>query len=338
GTKQGIVNFVEDVTNPSSDNYVPPSDRIATFDNDGTLWTEKPEYIQESFIKYRLTNALPALQKLPSLTEKDVMVKDLILEYIQPEPLTPEEYKQKARDFLDNSLHPYLGVPYIELTYQPMVELVNYLQSNDFKVYICSGGGLDFIRSFAEDAYGIPPENVIGSTVQTEYIAQGDGSYLLVRKPELVQPINDGLGKPVGIERYIGKKPIMAVGNSSGDLPMLDYTDDNQGPALMMLLHHDDPRECPYAANEPDIDCPYDKKSESNFNVFDVANERGWTVISMKDDFVTVYGDITQSITPLDNVSGSEQASGDENQFGYRRRSKYQHSVRSSVAGRYRRY
>ncbi|NEQ09603.1 MAG: haloacid dehalogenase-like hydrolase [Moorea sp. SIO4E2] len=336
-TKQTIVNFVEDVTNPNSDNYVPPSDRIATFDNDGTLWTEKPEYIQESFIKYRLSNALPALQKLPSLTEKDVMVKDITLEYIQPEPLTPEEYKQKARDFLDNSLHPYLGVPYIELTYQPMVELVNYLQSNDFKVYICSGGGLDFIRSFAEDAYGIPPENVIGTTVQTEYIAQGDGSYLLVRKPELVQPINDGPGKPVGIERYIGKKPIMAVGNSSGDLQMLDYTDDHIGPALMVLLHHDDPRECPYA-EEAGIDCPYDKKDPEDINIFDVANQRGWTVISMKDDFVTVYGDITPSITPLENVSGSEQASGYENQFGYRRRAKYQHSVRSSVAGRYRRY
>ncbi|NEO65901.1 MAG: haloacid dehalogenase-like hydrolase, partial [Moorea sp. SIO4G2] len=184
-------------------------------------------------------------------------------------------------------------------------------------------------------AYSIPPENVIGTTVQTEYIVQDDGSYLLVRKPELVKPINDEAGKPVGIERYIGKKPIMAVGNSSGDLQMLDYTDDHIGPAFMMLLHHDDPRECPYAVDNPDIDCPYDKKSEDDINIFDLANERGWTVISMKDDFVTVYGDIT----PLDNGSGSEQASGDENPSGDQTTSsKYQRSVRSSVAGRYRRY
>lgn len=331
-TKQGIVNFVEDVTNPNSPNYVPPSGRIATFDNDGTLWTEKPAYIQELFILDRLGKVVP-LKKLVSLTEQDVILEDL-----QIRGMTPEEYKQKARDFLDTQNHPYLGVPYIELTYQPMVELVNYLQSNDFKVYICSGGGLDFIRSFAEDAYGIPPENVIGSTIQTEYIAQDDGSYLLVRKPELVQPINDGPGKPVGIHRYIGKKPIMAVGNSSGDKEMLEYTDDSIGPALMVLLHHNDPRECPYA-EEAGIDCPYDKKSEDDINIFDVANDRGWTVISMKDDFVTVYGDITPSITPLDNRSGSEQASGYENTSGDQRTSsKYQRSVRSSVAGRYRRY
>ncbi|NEO02096.1 MAG: haloacid dehalogenase-like hydrolase, partial [Moorea sp. SIO3I7] len=139
-------------------------------------------------------------------------------------------------------------------------------------------------------------------------------------------------------------KPIMAVGNSSGDLQMLDYTDDHIGPAFMMLLHHDDPRECPYVVDHPEINCPYDKKSDEDINIFDVANDRGWTVISMKDDFVTVYGDITPSITSLDNGSGCEQASGDENTSGDENpsgdqttSSKYQRSVRSSVAGRYRR-
>ncbi|NEQ05196.1 MAG: haloacid dehalogenase-like hydrolase, partial [Moorea sp. SIO4E2] len=286
-TKDTIINFVEEVTNPNSCNYVPPSGRIVTIDNDGTLWTEKPAYIQELFILDRLGNALPDLKTLVSLTEKDVILEDLEL----PE-MTPEQYKQEAREFLDTQNHPYLGFPYIQLTFQPMVELVNYLQSNDFKVYICSGGGTDFIRSFAEDAYGIPPENIIGSTTQTEYIdPEDDGTYVLLKKRELVEPFNDKAGKVVGIDRYIGKTPIMAVGNSSGDFQMLDYTDDDQGPALMMLLHHNDPRECPYAVDDPDIDCPYDKKSEDDINVFDLANERGWTVISMKDDFVTVYGE-----------------------------------------------
>jgi len=305
-TKDTILNFVENVTNPASDNYVPQSDRIATIDNDGTLWTEKPIVIQGEFIKYRLGNALPDLKTLASLTEKDIVLEDLQL----PE-MTPEEYKQEAREFLDTQNHPYLGFPYIQLTFEPMVELVNYLQSNDFNVYICSGGGTDFIRSFAEDAYGIPPENIIGSTTQTEYIdPEDDGTYVLVKKPELVKPFNDGPGKVVGIDRLIGKKPIMAVGNSSGDLPMLDYTDDGIGPALMMLLHHDDPRECPYAAGNPDIYCPYDQRSDDDINAFDVAESRGWTVISMKDDFVTVYGeeiDQAQMASELDKLDFSNQ-------------------------------
>ncbi|WP_287255149.1 HAD family hydrolase [Moorena sp. SIO4E2] len=303
-TKDTIVNFVEEVTNPNSCNYVPPSGRIVTIDNDGTLWTEKP-LIQGEFIKYRLGNGLSDLKTLGFLTEKEVVLADFEL----PE-MTPEDYKQEAREFLDTQNHPYLGFPYIQLTFQPMVELVNYLQSNDFNVYICSGGGTDFIRSFAEDAYGIPPENIIGSTTQTEYIdPEEDGTYVLLKKRELVQPFNDKAGKPVGIDRYIGKKPIMAVGNSSGDLQMLDYTDDDQGPALMMLLHHNDPRECPYA-EEAGIDCPYDDP------VFDEANERGWTVISMQEDFVTVFGeeiDQAQIASELDiskedfgTVSGEE--------------------------------
>ncbi|NEO91529.1 MAG: haloacid dehalogenase-like hydrolase [Moorea sp. SIO3G5] len=305
-TKDTIVNFVEEVTNPNSCNYVPPSGRIVTIDNDGTLWTEKPIVIQGEFIKYRLGNAFPDLT-LASLTEKDVVLEDLEL----PE-MTPEQYKQEARQFLDTQNHPYLGVPYIEVTFQPMVELVNYLQSNDFNVYICSGGGTDFIRSFAEDAYGIPPENIIGSTTQTEYIdPEEDGTYVLLKKPELVKPFNDGPGKVVGIDRLIGKKPIMAVGNSSGDLQMLDYTDDDQGPALMMLLHHNDPRECPYAAGNPDIDCPYDTRPGDDTNPFDVANERGWTVISMKDDFVTVYGEeIDQAQIASDELDVSKEDFG----------------------------
>ncbi|NEP36663.1 HAD family hydrolase [Moorena sp. SIO3B2] len=336
-TKETIVNFVEEVTNPNSCNYVPPSGRIVTIDNDGTLWTEKPIVIQGEFLKYRLGNAFPDVT-LASLTEKDIVLADLQL----PE-MTPEEYKDEARKFLDKKNHPYLGVPYIQLTFQPMVELVNYLQSNDFKVYICSGGGTDFIRSFAEDAYGIPPENIIGSTTQTQYCCtedhgtyscpeyeddgtyscpeyENDETYVLVKKRELVKPFNDGPGKVVGIDRYIGKKPIMAVGNSSGDLAMLDYTDDDQGPALMMLLHHDDTRECPdgypVTIGGHDIYCPYDTRPGDDTNPFDVANERGWTVISMEEDFVTVYGeeiDQAQTGSELDisnedfvTVSGEE--------------------------------
>ncbi|NEO97237.1 MAG: haloacid dehalogenase-like hydrolase [Symploca sp. SIO2E9] len=331
-TKQTIIDFVQDVSNPSSLNYIPPSDRIVTFDNDGTLWTEKPAYIQELFILDRLgfqrSDVKKLVPKLASLSENNVNLGESLLT-----GMTPEEYKQKARDFLDNSLHPYLKVPYIELTYQPMVELVSYLRNNDFNVYICSGGGLDFIRSFAEDAYGIPPESVIGTSIQTEYIAQADGSYLLLRKPILVQPINDGPGKPVGIERYIGKKPIMAVGNSTGDLEMLDYTDDHQGRALMMLLRHDDPRECPYA-EEAQIECPYDQKPDDTINAFDVANSRGWTVISMKDDFVTVFGNLNK----VKKVSRTKKASGSKNRSGYITKSRPQEAIDSSFLSRYRTY
>ncbi|AOX04228.1 hypothetical protein BJP34_09930 [Moorena producens PAL-8-15-08-1] len=248
-TKTKIVNFVDNVINT-----VDPSDRIAVFDNDGTLWTEKPDYIQVSFIEYyRGINPSVNLETPDCSTEPQI---------------TPEQYKQEARQFLDTQNHPYLGFQYIQLTFKPMVELVNYLQSNDFKVYISSGGGTDFIRSFAEDAYGIPPENIIGTTTKAEYCdPENDGTFVLLKTKILVEPINDGKRKPVGIDRYIGKKPIMAVGNSSGDLQMLDYTDDHIGPALMMLLHHDDTRECPYA-ELAQIDCPYDDP------VFDVANDR----------------------------------------------------------------
>ncbi|NEP47505.1 MAG: haloacid dehalogenase-like hydrolase [Moorea sp. SIO3C2] len=269
--KQTIFDFVQEVTNPNSDNYVRQGDRIAMFDNDGTLWTEKPTTIQRLFILDQLGNPLPDFKELASLSQKDVILDDL-----QLEGMTTEDYQQKAREFLDNSKHPDFGVPYIQVTYQPMVELLNYLRSNDVKVYICSGGGIDFIRSFAEDTYGIPPENIIGSSIQTEFITKDDGSHVLVRKPELVQPINSKGGKVVGIERYIGKKPIMTIGNSDGDLEMLQYTDEQDGPALMMLVHHDDPRE--YV---------YDTGAE---NALREADARGWTVISMKEDFVTVFG------------------------------------------------
>jgi len=294
-TKQTIFDFVQEVTNPNSDNYVRPSDRIAMFDNDGTLWTEKPTTIQRLFILDQLGNPLPDFKELASLSQKDVILDDL-----QLHGMTTEYYQQKAREFLDNSKHPDFGVPYIKVTYQPMVELVNYLTSNDFKVYICSGGGIDFIRSYAEDAYGIAPENLIGSSIQTEFITKDDGSHVLVRKPELVEPINSKGGKVVGIERYIGKKPIMTVGNSDGDLEMLQYTDEQEGPALMMLVHHDDPRE--YV---------YDTGAE---NALQEADARGWTVISMKKDFVTVFGneiDIAKGTADLgtgNSGSGSSDA------------------------------
>ncbi len=261
--KQTIFDFVQEVTNPNSDNYVRPSDRIAVFDNDGTLWNEKPKNIYGLFIKDMLGNAFS--------TKRDAIFEDLKLQ-----GLTPEYYQQKARFFLDNSKHPDFGVPYIQVTYQPIVELVNYLRSNDFKVYICSGAGLDFIRSYAEDTYGVPPENIIGTTVQTKFITKDDGSHVLVKTPILVKPINNNEGKVVDIDRYIGKKPIMTVGNSDGDLEMLQYTDEQDGPALMMLVHHDDPRE--YV---------YDTGAE---NALREADARGWTVISMKEDFVTVFG------------------------------------------------
>ncbi|GET44113.1 HAD family hydrolase [Microseira wollei] len=273
--KNTIIKFVADVKNPKNINFVEAKDRIAVFDNDGTLWTEKPCYFQESFIRYS--------QHQPNCSEKaekgatSLTVEELIpMDGQVKEGMTVDEYKAEARNFLTTSKHERFDRPYVELTFKPMIELLDYLRQNDFQVYISSGGGIDFIRSFAEDAYSVPPQNVIGSAILTKFELR-EGKPVLVRINELVKPMNDKKGKPVGIERYIGKRPIMAVGNSDGDLQMLQYTDDHQGHDLMMLVHHDD----------PDREYQYDEGAECALTEADV---RGWSVISMKNDFIKVFG------------------------------------------------
>lgn len=287
--KQAIINFVQDVTNPNSDNYLPNSDRIAVFDNDGTLWQEKPLYVQLVFVLDQLKTLAPQHPEWQTeepfktvLTDPNPDLKTLgsvenllTLALATHTGITETEFEQQVQQFLETETHPRFKKPFTELIYQPMVELVNYLKLNDFQVYICSGGGVDFIRAFAEEAYGIPPENVIGSAVQKTFAVTPQGTDLM-RQPQLVKPLNDKAGKPINIDRYIGKIPAIAVGNSDGDIEMLQYSDSRSQPNLELLLHHDD----------ADREFDYNHGTEK---ALELAEQLDWTVISIKSDFKQVF-------------------------------------------------
>ena len=289
-TKQAIISYVQQVTDPANDSYILPADRIATFDNDGTLWIEKPLYVQLVFVLDRLKALAPQhpewqeaqpfksilsndLNQLQSLKIPDDLFKLILATH---SGMSEEEFEAQVTRFLQNQTHPRFKRRYTKLIYQPMVELVNYLKLNDFQVYICSGGGIDFIRTFSDSAYGIPTEKVIGSAVQKEFMLADDKSSTFMRLPEIVKPINDKAGKPVNIDRYIGKKPVMAVGNSDGDIQMLQYADSNALPDFELLLHHDD--------SEREYD--YDQGTEKALRL---AQENNWQVISLKRDFKQVF-------------------------------------------------
>ena len=290
-TKQAILDFVGAVTDESGPGYVPPADRVATFDNDGTLWCEKPAYIQLFFGLQRLkelAEANPDLQEQPaykaavegdmayfaSLYPGDIPAL-LKMMYDTHAGMSQREFEALAREFLTTMPHPRFGAPFQQCIYQPMVELAHFLQANEFKVFIATGGGMSFVRTVSEEIYDIPRENVIGSNITFEYRRGKDGPVLL-RKPGLVEPVDDGPGKPVNIELHIGRRPILVAGNSNGDIEMLEHAEDERRPWLCLLLHHDD------AARE----YAYDQGAEKSLQL---AHERGWTVASMKDDFKTVF-------------------------------------------------
>ncbi|MBC6423947.1 MAG: haloacid dehalogenase-like hydrolase [Hormoscilla sp. SP12CHS1] len=264
-TKATIIDFVTDVTDPSSDNFVESSDRIAVFDNDGTLWSEHPVYFPVVFILEH------------GIKEGGRTIEEIVHRGMGAGETT-EKYIDAASEFVTTKKNPEYHSYYVDLIYKPMVELLNYLQDNEFQVYICSGGDADFIRSFADEYYSIPRENVIGSLVITEF-KNRLGHPSVVRSSDLFF-YNDEEEKPVGIQRDIGKRPIMAVGNSNGDLQMLQYTDDGNGRDLMMLVRHDD------EAREH-----YQEAADSDHvnEALDEADDRGWTLISVKDDFVKVF-------------------------------------------------
>jgi phosphoglycolate phosphatase-like HAD superfamily hydrolase len=291
-SKARIVNFVQDVTDPAGKNYVPPAERIAVFDNDGTLWTEQPMYFQLAFILDRV-HALAPQHPEWRTTEpfKSVLAGDMaglaaagehgLLELMAATHagMTTEEFAGIVADWLATARHPRFKRPYDELTYAPMRELLDYLRANGFKTYIVSGGGVEFMRVFAERAYGVPPEQVIGSSIRTRYELR-DGKPVIVRLPE-VEFIDDKAGKPVGIQKFIGRRPILAFGNSDGDFEMLEYTTSGPGPRLGLIVHHDD-GEREYA---------YDRKSPVGRleRGLDEAAQRGWVVVSMKSDWRQVY-------------------------------------------------
>ena len=289
--KQTITKFVGDVTREGSPSFVAPAERIAVFDNDGTLWSEQPLYFQFLFMLDQVKAAAPGHPEWKSnpafkaLVTKDYPAlasheKELLqLVAVANSGMTVDEYDKTIRDWLATAQHPKFKRPYTELVYQPQLELLAYLRANGFKTFIVSGGTIEFMRPWAEKVYGIPPEQVIGSSQVVRYELR-DGQPTLIRLPK-IDFVDDGPGKPVGIYRNIGRKPILAFGNSDGDLQMLQYTASSSGPHLALLVHHDD------AARE----FAYDRQSKVGKldKAWDEAVADGWTVVSMKDDWQTIY-------------------------------------------------
>lgn len=286
--KQSITEFVARVTTANSPDFVPVEDRIATFDNDGTLWAEQP-VIQGMFVLARLKEmaaADPSLnQKQPfqaALTGDVAYFKQAgetaIMELLVATHAntTQEQFEQEVRSFFETGVHPTLNVPYTQVTYKPMVELLEYLRANQFQTWICSGGGIDFIREVSQQIYAIPPQQVIGSSIKTEFIEQ-DGKATIWRLPELGRN-NDKTGKPVGIDLHIGKRPIFAAGNerSGGDIAMLTYSQGRPGASFQLLINHDDAQR-EFAYEEPD---------NASLNA---AQANGWNVVSIKNDWKQVF-------------------------------------------------
>ncbi len=291
-SKRAIIAFVEKVTKEGSPDFVPPAERIAAFDNDGTLWAEQPVYFQLQFALDRVKALAPQhpewkekapFNKLLS-TKREEMVEvseHELLEVIMVSHagLTTDEYEKTVKDWLATARHHKTGRPYTAMVYQPMLEVLTYLRANGFKTFIVSGGGAEFIRAFAEQTYGIPPEQVVGSWGKLKFEMQG-GKPVLLKIPE-IEFVDDGAGKPVGIQTHIGRRPILAFGNSDGDQQMLEWTAAGGGARFMALVHHDD------AARE----WAYDRKSRVGKldKAWDEAMTKAWTVVSMKDDWKAIF-------------------------------------------------
>ena len=272
--REGILNFVRQTTDPASPRFVPPAERIATFDQDGTLWVEQPVYPQVRFI----------LEKVPGAVTTRAELERLAATALSGMPL--DTFKADVRQWLATARHPRWQRPYTELTYQPMQELLRYLRASGYKTYIVTGGGQDFVRVYAEGVYGIPPEQVIGTAGATRYGYDSQGRPFLTKEPRLLLNDNDA-GKPEGIQLMIGRRPTAAFGNSTGDRQMLEYTTAGDGPRLSMLVLHDDARR-EYAYG-PALGLPDSKVGPFTQGLYDEARRQGWTVISMKNDWKRIF-------------------------------------------------
>jgi phosphoglycolate phosphatase-like HAD superfamily hydrolase len=290
--RTAICDFVARVTATGGEDFVPPAARIATFDNDGTLWPEQPMYIQIAFMFDRVKALAPRhpewKEKQPFKAALEADFKTVgasgergMLELIMATHagMTTEEFSQTVKDWLVTAKHPKTGRPYTDMAYQPMLELLAYLRANGFKTFIASGGGVDFMRPFTEQVYGVPPEQVIGSSFKTKFEVRG-GKPVLAILPE-VNFIDDNVGKPVGIHQYVRRRPVAAFGNSDGDLQMLQWTTAGKGARFALLVHHTDgEREWAY-----DRMSPFGRLDKA----LDEARARGWTVVDMKNDWKTIY-------------------------------------------------
>lgn len=291
-SKQAIITFVEKISDKSNAAYIQPSERIAVFDNDGTLWTEQPVYFQLFFAIDRVKALAPqhpewkTQEPFKSILEGNVKAalsggKKAILELIMATHAgnTTDEFSQIVKNWLATAKHPKTGKPYTQMVYQPMLELLGYLRENGFKTYITSGGGIEFMRPWTEEIYGIPPEQVIGSSLKTQFKIK-EGKPVLVRLPEL-NFIDDKEGKPVAINQHIGRHPIAAFGNSDGDLQMLQWTCLENADNFCLYVHHTDEQR----------EWAYDRKSHIGKldKGLDEAKKQGWTVVDMKNDWRVIY-------------------------------------------------
>ena len=290
--KQAITRFVTDVTNAASEDFVPPAQRIAVFDNDGTLWVEQPMYTQLAFILDRVKALAPAHPEWQAQQPfKAALAGDLAtlgaagtegllqLAIATHSGMTSDEFETTTLDWMGAARHPRFQQPYTQLVFQPMLELLAYLRGNGFKTFIVSGGGADFMRPWSEAVYGIPPEQVIGSQIHLAF-AMRDGKAVVEREPKVIF-IDDGAGKPVGIQRHTGRRPILAFGNSDGDLEMLQWTTGGEGRRLGLILHHTDgEREYAY-----DRQSPFGRLAKA----MDLAPRNGWVLVSMRDDWSRVF-------------------------------------------------
>jgi phosphoglycolate phosphatase-like HAD superfamily hydrolase len=291
-TKKAIITFVERVTKPGSPDLVPPAERIATFDNDGTLWAEQPIYFQLAFALDRVRALAPMhpewkdKEPFASLLKGDLKGalaggEAAIFEIVTVthSGMTTVEFEQIVHDWISTAKHPVTKRLYSEMVYQPMLELLAYLRANGFKTFIVSGGGIDFMRVFAERVYGIPPEQVVGSSGKLNFELR-DGRPILMKLPSL-NFNDDKTGKPVGIQMHIGRQPIAAFGNSDGDLQMLEWAKGGGGVRFALIVHHTD----------AEREWAYDRTSSIGKldKALDAAKAEGWTVVDMKNDWKTIF-------------------------------------------------
>ena len=291
-TRSAIINYVHRVTKVESENFIPVSERIATFDNDGNLWSEQPAYFQLFFAIDRVkAMAIDHPEWQNEQPYKSVLEDDMqgllkqgkhgLLKLVMASHSgnTTDEFETIVKNWLSTARHPRFDRPYTDLVYQPMLELINYLQDNNFKIFIVSGGGIEFMRPWVEEVYGIPRDQVVGSSIKTAY-DYNEGSPVIRRLPE-IDFIDDKEGKPEGINKFIGRKPVFASGNSDGDLQMMRWAASNELNSFMLYVHHTDSvREWAY-----DRDSHIGKLD----NGLDEAIEKGWTVIDMKNDWKVIY-------------------------------------------------
>jgi hypothetical protein len=290
--KREMREFVARVTDPANPDFVPETERIATFDNDGTLWSEKPIYFQLLFAIDRVKELAPehpewrTEQPFKAVLDSDMEALAAAGEHGLVElvmgthtGVTTVEFETIVKDWLATAKHPTSGRPFTEMVYQPMLELLDFLRANGFKTFIVSGGGIEFMRPWTEEVYGIPPEQVVGSSIKTAFELR-DGEPVLIRLPEL-NFIDDKEGKPVGINSHIGRRPIAAFGNSDGDFQMLEWTTTGAGARLGVIIHHTD----------AEREWAYDRDSHVGRldRGLDEATARGWTVVDMKNDWRVVY-------------------------------------------------